>query len=137
MPQTLVKPISRSQRNPRPRKRQSKPSTFKKQRLDAATIASKLQLQEQHRDLIYSLIALVMKLGLIAIGGVSLIKLGLASHQRVERHAELTSLLNVESAKLRRLQNRFDRLFAIGGERRLMDEQDHWIAPDRVRVVWR
>ena len=30
-----------------------------------------------------------------------------------------------------------DRLFSIGGEKRLISEQDQWIAPNRLRVIWR
>ena len=78
-----------------------------------------------------------MKLGLLALGSVSLLKLGLASQQRVDRYSELSSVLDVESVRLVGLQKRFDRIFTIGGDRRLMDEQDQWIAPDRVRVIWR
>ena len=28
-------------------------------------------------------------------------------------------------------------LFSIGGEKRLISEQDQWIAPNRLRVIWR
>ena len=38
---------------------------------------------------------------------------------------------------LETLQQRFDRLFSIGGEKRLISEQDQWIAPNRLRVIWR
>ena len=105
--------------------------------MDAATLASRLQLKEQRREFLYSLLALAMKLGMLSLGVVSLVKLGLAYHQRVDRHGELYSVLNLETAKLKGLQKRFDRLFTIGGERRLMDEQDQWIAPNRVRVIWK
>ena len=110
---------------------------LKKQRVDAATLASTLQLKEQSRELFYSFLALAMKLGFLSLGVVSVLKLGLASHQRVLRHAEISSVLVVESAKLGHLQQRFDYLFTIGGNRRLMDEQDQWIAPNRVRIMWR
>ncbi len=100
-------------------------------------MASSLQLQEQQRDKVYSFIALAMKLGLIAIGGLSLLRLGVASHQRVGRYAEISAVLKSESARLSHLQKRFDLLFTIGGDRRLMDEQDQWIAPNRLRVIWR
>jgi hypothetical protein len=43
----------------------------------------------------------------------------------------------VETAKLEGLQKRFDRVFSIGGEQRLMGEQDQWIAPNRIRIIWR
>ncbi len=131
----------RGESNPSPGIPQSK-NSFKSgfktnQRLDAATLASAFQLQEQRRELIYSFIALAMKLGLFAVGVASLLKLGLASHQRLERHKELSSVLKVESLKLISLQKRFDSLFTIGGDIRLMDEQDQWIKPNRVRVIWR
>ena len=125
-----------SQRS-RPRKRKSKHVSQKKQRVDAATIAATIQLQEQRRELIYSFIALAMKLGLLLIGTTSLVKLGISSHQRIGRYTELSSVLDVESIKLIRLQERFDRFFTIGGDRRLMDENDQWIAPDRIRIIWR
>jgi len=28
-------------------------------------------------------------------------------------------------------------LFTLGGEKRLISEQDQWIAPNRLRVIWR
>ena len=108
-----------------------------KSSVDAATLASMLQLQEQHRDLMYSIITLAMKIGVLAIFSASLVKLGISSHQRVRRHMELVSVLGFESKKLEELSYRFDRLFTIGGERRLIDDQDHWIAPNSVRVIWR
>ena len=106
-------------------------------RLDAATVASNLQLQEQQRELVYSVIGLFMKMGLLALAGLSLVNLGLSSIERASRNSELSSVLEVESIKLLNLQKRFDRLFTIGGDRRLMHEQDQWIAPNRVRVIWR
>jgi hypothetical protein len=45
--------------------------------------------------------------------------------------------VDVETNKLHGLQQRFDRLFTLGGRDRLMDEQDQWIAPNRLRIIWR
>ncbi len=106
-------------------------------KLDAASIAASIELQEQQRDLAYSFIALGMKWGLFAIGVISFLKLGFAYHQRINRHYEISSILKVETQRLSSLQKRFDLLYTIGGDRRLMDEQDQWIAPNRVRVIWR
>ncbi len=78
-----------------------------------------------------------MKLGLLLIGISSLIKLGVASHQRIQRYEELSAVLDIESNKLGSYQERFDHLFTIGGDKRLMDENDQWIAPNRIRVIWR
>ena len=78
-----------------------------------------------------------MKIGLLLIGTTSLFKLGMASHQRVGRYTELSSILEVESVTLIGLQERFDRFFTIGGDRRLMNENDQWIAPNRIRIIWR
>jgi hypothetical protein len=105
--------------------------------MDAATVASTLQLQEQRREINFSLLALTMKLALVSLGVVSLVKLSIAYQERLDRHGELSAVLDLESAKLRTLQQRFDRLFTLGGGNRLMDEQDHWIAPNRLRVIWR
>ena len=136
MPNSLVQsrpcPKSRSRLvkgNPRS-------AILKNKKVDAATLASTLQLQEERLELIYSLMALFLKAGLLTLCSVSLIKLGLASHQRLVRHAELSSVLDVETVRLKRLQKRFDHLFTIGGDKRLIDEQDQWIAPNRVRVIW-
>ena len=133
----MAKTRPKARRRPRPRKSNYSSETLKVQNLDAATLAATLQLQEQRRELIYSVFALALKFGFLALCSVSLLKLGIASHQRVLRHAELSSVLDVESAQLMSLQQRFDHLFTIGGDRRLMDEQDQWIAPNRVRVIWR
>ena len=137
MPSTLADTRPKRGATSRPRKRKNKPISPPKQRVDAATLASTFQLQEQQREIIYSLIALAMKLGLLLIGGASLVKLGISSHHRAGRYSEVSSVWAVESSKLAMLQERFDNLFTIGGERRLMDEHDQWIAPNRVRVIWR
>ena len=121
----------------RARRKRYRPGSKTTQRVDAATLASTLQLQEEQRDYICSLIALGMKGGLLLIVFFSLLKLGLASYQRVDRYSELSSALQLETRKLIKLQKRFDTLFTIGGDRRLMDEQDQWIAPNRVRVIWK
>ena len=105
--------------------------------IDAATLAAELQLQAERREKLCSLLALGMKLGLVMLGAVSLVKVSLAYQERLDRHAELAAVVDVESGKLYHLQQRFDRLFTLGGDRRLMDEQDQWIAPNRLRVIWR
>ena len=61
----------------------------------------------------------------------------MAYQERLERHGEISAVVTVETAKLESLQQRFDRLFSIGGEERLIGEQDQWIAPNRLRVIWR
>ena len=105
--------------------------------LDRATIAAALAMQEQQRELVYSCIALAMKIGLVGIFAGSFVRVGIASQQRIMRQLEISSVLNAESRKLDELNLRFDRLFAIGGEHRLINEQDHLIAPNSVRVIWK
>ena len=112
-------------------------SSLKVARLDKATIARNLQLQEQNKELLYSSISLLMKLGLLAIVAGSFVRLGIASHRRITRQLEISSALRKESKKLEELNSRFDRLFTIGGENRLINSQDHLIAPNSVRVIWR
>ncbi len=133
----LAEARPKHRRRIRPRKTKIKSITPQPRRIDAATLAANIQLQEQQRELIYSLIALALKLGLLLIGTTSLVKLGISSHQRIGRFTELSSVLDVEAVNLVRLQERFDRFFTIGGDKRLMDENDQWIAPDRIRVIWR
>ncbi len=105
--------------------------------MNAATLAAELQLQTERREKLCSLLALAVKFGLVALGAVSLVKLSLAYQERLDRHGELAAVVDVEASKLHHLQQRFDRLFTLGGDRRLMDEQDQWIAPNRLRVIWR
>ena len=82
-------------------------------------------------------LALAVKIGLISLGGVSLVRLSMAYQERLDRHGELAAVVDVEPNKLHGLQQRFDRLFTLGGRDRLMGEQDQWIAPNRLRVIWR
>ena len=105
--------------------------------VDAATRASEFQLQEEQRELTYALISLFIKSGLFVIAIASFLNLGIASHQRINRNNEITSVLKAETEKLTRLQLRFDSLFSIGGKGRLMEEQDQWIAPKSRRIIWR
>ena len=99
----------------------------------AALIQRKLDRQELH----CSLIALGAKVGLILLGCVSVVRLSVAYQERLERHGEIAAVVAVETAKLESLQSGFDRLFTLGGEQRLLENQDQWIAPNRLRVVWR
>ena len=105
--------------------------------LDKATIAANIELKEQKRDLIYNLIALSLKCGLLTIFLGSFVRLGIASHQRIMRNMEISSVLNFESKRLHELNQRFDGLFTIGGRERLIGEQDHLIAPNSFRVIWK
>ena len=105
--------------------------------VDAATRASEFQLQEEHRELTYALISLFIKSGLFVIAIASFLNLGIASHQRINRNNEITSVLKAETEKLTRLHLRFDSLFSIGGKGRFMEEQDQWIAPKSRRIIWR
>lgn len=83
-----------------------------------------------------SVIGLLVKVGLIAVAGVSLLRLAGAYQQRMERQGEMTAVLELETAKLIKARERFDLLFRVEGEQRLIREQSQWIAPNRMRVVW-
>ena len=39
--------------------------------------------------------------------------------------------------KLHKLRLRFDEMFTDGGEQSFFKEQDQWITPNSVRVIWR
>ncbi len=134
---TLTNPSAKKRNHSRNQKKHQERAASNSQRMDAASVAAAMQLREENREVIYSIIVLAMKVGLLALGTVSLVKLGFASHQRVDRHSELSSVLGIETSRLISLQKRFDHLFTIGGNRRLMDENDQWIEPNRVRVIWR
>ena len=119
---------------PRQQTNQSSPTVDSVTAVDrAALIQRKLDRQELH----CSLIALSAKIGLILLGCVSVARLSLAYQERLERHSEIAAVVAVETAKLESLQSGFDRLFTLGGEQRLLENQDQWIAPNRLRVVWR
>ena len=104
---------------------------------DAASLAALLQHQHDRRELLCSSLALAVKVGLIFLGAVSLVRLSMAYQERLERHGELAAVVDVEASKLQGLRHRFDTLFTLGGDERLMDEQEQWIAPNRLRVIWR
>ena len=103
----------------------------------AANRAASIQRQLDRQELHCSLIALAAKAALILVGCVSVARMSVAYQERLDRHGEIAAVVNLEAKKLETLQNRFDRLFSIGGEKRLLSEQDQWIAPNRVRVIWR
>jgi len=113
----------------------SYPSSNKK--IDAFTKVSEFQKKEVRRELFYSYSALILKFGLLVVFSSSLVNLGLASHQRVNRNLELSFLLEKESKKLHNLRRRFDEMFSNGGEQIFFKEQEQWIAPNSVRVIWR
>jgi len=74
------------------------PSVNKK--IDAFTQVSEFQKEGVKRELFYSHIGLILKFGLFIVFATSLVNLGLASHQRVNRNLELSYLLEKESKKL-------------------------------------
>ncbi len=111
------------------------PSVNKK--IDAFTQVSEFQKEEVRRELLYSNAGLILKFGLFIVFATSLVNLGLASHQRVNRNLELSYLLEKESKKLHKLRLRFDEMFTDGGEQSFFKEQDQWITPNSVRVIWR
>ncbi len=98
--------------------------------------ASEACLQQERRELHCSMIALTVKLALGLLIGVSLVQLAGAYQERMERHGELTAVLDLELGKLNKARERFDQLFSTNGEQRLIREQNQWIAPNRMRVVW-
>lgn len=102
-----------------------------------ATDGQLLALSNERQELLCSVIGLMVKFGLIAVAGVSLLRLAGAYQQRMERQGEIAAVLELENAKLIRSRERFDTLFMVEGEQRLIREQSQWIAPDRLRVVWR
>ena len=55
-------------------------------KIDAFTQVSEFQKEEVRRELLYSNVGLILKLGLFIVFSSSLINLGLASHQRVNRN---------------------------------------------------
>ena len=112
----------------------SNPSVNKK--IDAFTQVSEFQKEGLRRELFYSYIGLILKFGLFIVFTTSFLNLGLASHQRVNRNLELSYLLEKESKKLQKLRLRFDEMFTNGGEQSFFKEQDQWITPNSVRVIW-
>jgi len=118
-------------------KKISKKLAFQNKKIDAFTQVSKFQKEEIRRELFYSYVALILKFGLLVVFATSLVNLGLASHQRLNRNVELSHLLEKESKKLHKLRLRFDEMFTNGGEKSFFKEQDQLIAPNSVRVIWR
>ena len=118
-------------------KRIGKRNSSVKKKIDAFTKVSEVQKEELRRELLYSHAGLILKFGLFIIFATSLVNLGLASHQRVNRNIELSYLLEKESKKYQKLRLRFDEMFTNGGEQIFFKEQDQWITPNSVRVIWR
>ena len=131
-PQRIEEPL-RKKRSKKIKK--SNPSLNKK--VDAFTQVSEFQEEEVRRELLYSYVLLILKFGLFIVFSTSLVNLGLASHQRINRNLELSFLLKKESKRYHKLRLRFDEMFTNGGEKSFFKEQDQWIAPNSVRVIWR
>ncbi len=93
-------------------------------------------LSTERQEFLCSVIGLALKVGLVVVAGVSLVRLATAYQERMERQGELSAVLGLERAKLSKARERFDHLFMVEGEQRLIREQTQWIAPNRLRVVW-
>jgi hypothetical protein len=105
-------------------------------RLVVSSGAEAVSLKEERRELVCSMIGLSVKLGLVVMAGVSLCRLAGAYQARMERQGELAAVLEIEQAQLAKARNRFDQLFMVAGEQKLIREQSQWIALNRLRVVW-
>lgn len=105
-------------------------------RMAVSSAAEETSLREDRRELVCSMIGLSVKLGLVVMAGVSLCRLAGAYQARMERQAELAAVLEIEQAQLAKARNRFDQLFMVAGEQKVIREQSQWIAPNRLRVVW-
>ncbi|MFM7361085.1 MAG: hypothetical protein ACKOBY_08930 [Cyanobium sp.] len=95
-----------------------------------------ISLANERQEMVCSLIGLAVKLGLVVVASCSLMRLAGAYQERMERQGEIAAVLELEAAKLAKARERFDNLFRIEGEQRLIREQSQWIAPNRMRVVW-
>jgi len=104
--------------------------------VSTAAAAAFRQGSTDRQELLCSVIGLSVKLGMTLLAGLSLVHLAGAYQQRLSQHDELSAILQIEQAKLQKAQKRFDQLFVTSGEQHLIREQDQWIAPDRLRVVW-
>jgi hypothetical protein len=96
-----------------------------------------LRASSPTQELLYGGIGLTLKIGLGLLAAVSLVRLAGAYQERLDRYGEISAVLEIQKAKLLKAQHRFDSLFRIGGEQKLIQEQDQWIAPNRLRVVWK
>lgn len=99
--------------------------------------SSGLRPSTPSQELLCSAIGLSLKLGIGLVALVSLARLAGAYQERLDRYGEIRAVLDIQQAKLLKAQTRFDQLFSTGGEQRLIQEQDQWIAPNRMRVVWK
>jgi hypothetical protein len=95
-----------------------------------------LAVSSERQELLCSLIGLFVKGSLVVVVAVSLVRLATAYQERMERQGELSAVLTLEEGKLAKARDRFDQLFMVEGEQRLIREQSQWIAPNRLRVVW-
>jgi len=99
--------------------------------------SSGLRASSPSQEMLCGGIGLTLKVGLGLVAMVSLVRLAGAYQERLDRYGEISAVLEIQKAKLLKAQNRFDSLFRIGGEQHLIQEQDQWIAPNRLRVVWK
>ena len=140
--QARQKPPLRRERKPLSGVR-SKPDSLPKQAsqpdpqiISGGEAAALQALSSERQELLCSVIGLALKIGLVVVAGVSLLRLASAYQERMERQGELAAVLDLERAKLSKARERFDHLFMVEGEQRLIREQNQWIAPNRLRVVW-
>jgi hypothetical protein len=95
-----------------------------------------LAVTQERRELVCSAIGLAVKIGLVAVTGLSLVQIAGAYQHRMDSNGEIMAVLDLEKARLERARQRFDALFMVEGEQRLIREQSQWIAPNRLRVIW-
>lgn len=135
-PLSLARPRPSSPRHARQRPRPEQAGPSRSVGSTAEATPPGLRPSSPGQELICSSIGLTLKASLALVACVSLVRLGGAYQQRLDRYGEVSAVHDIQEAKLLKARNRFDSLFATGGEQKLLKEQDQWIAPNRLRVVW-
>jgi len=96
--------------------------------MPSGDVAMQQGLSRERQELLCSVIGLAVKVGLVLVAGVSLARLATAYQERMERQGELAAVLDLERAKLAKARERFDHLFMVDGEQRLIREPTGGVA---------
>ena len=102
--------------------------------MDAATLA--IIQADRPEELHCNLMALAVKLGLVLLGCVSIVRLSGAYQRRLDRHSEIDAVVTVGRPSCNRF-NSGSTGCSASAAKNVCSESRKWIAPNRVRIIWR
>ena len=94
-------------------------------------------MSQQRDELICGLVSLAIKCGVAMVAMISLAKLAASYQHRQLLYREMQAENELQQGRLAAARSSFDTMFQVGDWERIGEHAEQWIAPNRLRVIWK